>query len=320
MFSRLKKLKEAGVVGINSRNLEYIAEHNPRKLYPLADNKIRTKLIAKEAGISVPELYGVVSSVGEAKKLKQILGSRREFVIKPSQGCGGEGIVVVSDVRDNEIETVARETLSFSDLEHHVANILHGLFSLGSRPDKAMIEYRVRFDPIFDDISSRGVPDIRIVSFLGVPVMAMLRLPTLASGGKANLHQGAIGAGVDIATGRTLSGVWYDSVVMHHPDSQANITGRQIPHWNKLLELAAKSYQLTGLGYQGVDIVLDEELGPMLLELNTRPGLAVQIANQAGLKKRLVKVEQNISSLNSIEEKVNFSISSFASQKESASD
>jgi len=312
MFSIISKLKKAGVVGINSRNLEFIAEHNPRKLYPLADNKIKTKLIAKEAGISVPDLYAVISSVGEVKKLKQIIGGKKEFVIKPSQGCGGEGIVVVTDVSENTVETVARETLSFSDLEHHVANILHGLFSLGSRPDKAMIEYRVKFDPVFSDISSRGVPDIRIVTFLGVPVMAMLRLPTLESGGKANLHQGAIGAGVDIATGETLSGVWYDSIVIHHPDSQANIAGRQIPHWNRMLELAAKSYQLTGLGYQGVDIVLDEKLGPMLLELNTRPGLAVQIANKAGLKIRLKKVEDNISELNTVEEKVNFAISNFA--------
>ena len=40
---------------------------------------------------------------------------------------------------------------------------------------------------------------------------------------------------------------------------------------------------LAPLGYLGVDIVLDRELGPMMLELNARPGLAIQIANNQGL-------------------------------------
>jgi len=44
---------------------------------------------------------------------------------------------------------------------------------------------------------------------------------------------------------------------------------------------------MTGLGYLGVDIVLDKAYGPMLLELNARPGLAIQVANQAGLRQRL---------------------------------
>jgi len=37
--------------------------------------------------------------------------------------------------------------------------------------------------------------------------MAMLRLPTKESGGKANLQQGAIGLGIDMASGVTTSAV-----------------------------------------------------------------------------------------------------------------
>ena len=39
------------------------------------------------------------------------------------------------------------------------------------------------------------------------------------------------------------------------------------------------------LGYVGVDIVLDANYGPMVLEANARPGLNIQIANNQGLLK-----------------------------------
>jgi D-alanine-D-alanine ligase-like ATP-grasp enzyme len=53
---------------------------------------------------------------------------------------------------------------------------------------------------------------------------------------------------------------------------------------------------MTGLGYIGADIVLDRLRGPVLLELNARPGLAIQVANQCGLLHRL-EVAQEISEL-----------------------
>jgi hypothetical protein len=48
---------------------------------------------------------------------------------------------------------------------------------------------------------------------------------------------------------------------------------------------------MTGLGYIGCDLVLDRKLGPLILELNARPGLAIQIANGAGLSLRLQAIE-----------------------------
>jgi glutathione synthase/RimK-type ligase-like ATP-grasp enzyme len=49
---------------------------------------------------------------------------------------------------------------------------------------------------------------------------------------------------------------------------------------------------MTGLGYLGVDMVIDRERGPLLLELNARPGLQIQVANQAGLRSRLALIDQ----------------------------
>jgi alpha-L-glutamate ligase-like protein len=170
-----------------------------------------------------------------------------------------------------------------------------------------LIEYRVQFDPVFEAISYQGVPDVRVIVFLGVPVMSMVRLPTRMSGGKANLHQGAIGAGIDMTSGTTLSAVWRNQIVTEHPDTGNPVTGVQIPNWDTLLKIAARCYELTELGYIGVDLVLDKDKGPLILELNARPGLNIQIANRAGLLPRLNRVEQNHKELAHIEDRITFS-------------
>ena len=154
-----------------------------------------------------------------------------------------------------------------------------------------MVEYCVQFDPIFDQVSYKGVPDVRIIVFQGYPVMAMIRLPTRLSDGKANLHQGAIGVGIDIPTGITRRGVWGTEIIREHPDTEHSIVGLKIPHWDELLQMASRCYELSGLGYVGVDFVLDRSLGPMILELNARPGLAIQMANGNGLLHRLKQVQ-----------------------------
>ncbi|HZD89003.1 MAG TPA: sugar-transfer associated ATP-grasp domain-containing protein, partial [Pseudolabrys sp.] len=158
--------------------------------------------------------------------------------------------------------------------------------------DHVIVEYCVEFDHVFDSITHLGVPDIRLIAYRGVPVMGMLRLPTTESEGKANLHQGAIGAGIDLATGRTLTAVSRNSVVRQHPDTLADITGVLIPSFDRMLDIAAGCNEMTGLGYIGVDLVLDRSKGPLMLELNARPGLNIQIANRAGLGARLEAVDR----------------------------
>jgi alpha-L-glutamate ligase-like protein len=307
-----RRLDEAGVLGINRRNAEYTLIYNQRRLYPLVDDKLLTKELARKAGAAVPELYGVIATQREVKTLGAIVGMRQDFVIKPARGFGGEGIVVIAERSRGAYRTASGTVMEEGQLAFHVSGILSGIYSLGGQPDKALIEYRVKFDPVFEAITFRGVPDIRIVVFLGVPAMAMVRLPTRASDGKANLHRGAIGTGVDIATGRTLTAVWRNSVVTEHPDTGSPVAGVAIPGWPALLDLAARSYEMTGLGYQGIDIVLDRDLGPLILELNARPGLNIQIANRAGLHKRLAAVEANRARLATVADRVAFAVEHFA--------
>jgi alpha-L-glutamate ligase-like protein len=122
--------------------------------------------------------------------------------------------------------------------------------------------------------------------------MAMVRLPTRASDGKANLHQGAVGAGVNLATGVTLAGVLNNLLVDDHPDTGAVVAGLEIPHWDFILETSARGYEVTGLGYLGVDMVIDADLGPLILEMNARPGLSIQIANRAGIANRIRRIDE----------------------------
>lgn len=284
-------LRRQGILGMNRRNADYIMRYNRRRHYPLVDDKLQTKRLAEAAGIAIPDLYGVIEIEHQVRELDRLLEGRTDFVIKPAHGAGGTGIMILTGRRAGRYIRASGAVISTDDLAHFVSNILSGMYSLGGMPDRAILEYRVKPHPIFDAVSHQGVPDIRTIVFCGMPVATMVRLPTRLSDGKANLHQGAVGAGIDLATGRTLDGVWLNRVLDLHPDSGNRIRGIEIPDWDKLLELAARSHDLTQLGYLGVDVVLDRDKGPLVLEYNARPGLSIQIANKTGLLARLERVE-----------------------------
>jgi alpha-L-glutamate ligase-like protein len=295
MFRTRKLLRQAGVLGINERNAEYIMRCNPRRYFPRVDNKVLTKKLALEAGMPVPELYGVIASQAEVRRFMSIVEGRDAFVVKPAQGSGGDGILVLVGRGKRKADSFRLANgllITAAEIEHHISNIVGGQYSLGGTPDTALIEYCVHFDPLFAEVSYQGVPDIRVIVYRGYPVMSMVRLPTRNSDGKANLHQGAVGAGVDIASGRTLTGVLGNEVVDEHPDTGAPIAGLYLPHWDYILQSAARSMEVTGLGYVGVDMVIDKDLGPLILEMNARPGLNIQIANGAGLSHRLRRIDE----------------------------
>lgn len=292
-----KALEAKGIMGINRRNADYVLKYNKRNLYPIVDDKIITKERAIAAGIDVPEMYGIIETEKDIEKLKEIVKDHPDFVVKPAQGAGGDGILVIADRFEGRYRTVSGKIITHEEIEHQISNILTGLYSLGGLRDRALIEYRVTPDPIFKSISYEGVPDIRIIVLMGYPVMAMLRLPTRQSGGKANLHQGAIGVGVDLATGITLRGTWLNNKISKHPDTTNAVDGVQLPNWDGFMTLAAGCHELCGLGYIGVDMVLDEEKGPLILELNARPGLNIQIANDCGLTHRAHAVETRLAEL-----------------------
>ncbi|GAB3091380.1 alpha-L-glutamate ligase-like protein [Aestuariicella hydrocarbonica] len=300
-----KALRESGIVGMNQRNVRYIARNNPRRLYPKVDNKYLTKLLCAEHGIAVPKLLGACRLQGHIKELKEFLSPLPCFVIKPAQGSGGKGILVIAGRDGEDYLKPNGKRVTHDELCRHVSNILSGLFSLGGKPDIALIEDMVKFTDDFQGFSFEGVPDIRVIVYKGFPVMAMTRLSTSDSDGKANLHQGAVGVGIDMLKGVALRGVQHGRPIEKHPDTGKLLSTLKVPHWRDLLMLAARGYEVSQMGYLGVDIVLDRHEGPLLLELNARPGLAIQVANGRGLRPRLDFIDKAPANL-SYKDRVNF--------------
>jgi alpha-L-glutamate ligase-like protein len=291
------------ILGLNRRNQEYIRPYNPPSAKRIADNKILTKRVLRREGINTPEVYKLIRT----KKQLQFLdwGSLpKSFVIKPNKGTGGNGIIVFYGKKKGQNAWIRPNgrIMTQRDIILHIENILEGRYSMGSKRDIAIIEERVKTDPLLKQYSYKGVPDIRIICFNGIPIMAMTRLPTKRSNGTANLHTGAICTGIDIGTGITTYSMHMDpnsfisdtyELIDKTMDLKQNkiLSGIQIPNWDNLLEIALKCQKSTGLGYIGVDIAIDRDKGPIVFEVNARPGLGIQVANQAGLRWRLEKAK-----------------------------
>ena len=301
-----KRLREAGVMGMNDRNYNIIAKYNDRKLYPLVDDKVQTKRLANKVGINTPRMIGVIEYQHQVKNILEIVKDYKEFVVKPAHGSGGQGVLVIRSYSENSFTTPSGKQISFKELYQHISNILSGLYSLGGQYDVALIEELVHFSNIFQNYSFQGIPDVRVIIYKGFPAMAMMRLATSASGGRANLHQGAVGVGLDIRTGKTLNAVMYNQPIKNHPDTGVDLMTLEVPFWREHLLIAAQGYDITHLGYMGADIVLDQDRGPMMLELNARPGLAIQIANGIGLAGRLKEIDETYPSGLSAEQRVDY--------------
>ena len=285
-------MKTRYILGMNARNRLYL-RLNKTKGRRIADSKLRTKKVLKKAGLPTPELLATFKSPGEVFEFNW-LSLPEAFVLKPVSGYGGEGIIVVKKKAKFAGEWLLMDdsVIGVADLRRKALDILAGQYSLHNWPDQAMVEERIKIAKIFKKYAYQGTPDIRVIVFNHVPVMAMLRLPTATSKGKANLHQGAIGVGIDIATGITTHGICRGKFLKYVPGTKKKINGLKLPFWNTILTLAVKAQEvIPTLGYLGVDIVYDKAHGPVILEINARPGMEIQNANLSPLKKRLERVE-----------------------------
>jgi hypothetical protein len=97
------------------------------------------------------------------------------------------------------------------------------------------------------------------------------------------LHAGAVGVGLDLVDGCGVHAAWGGRAVRAHPDTGAALLGRSAPAWRESLVLAARAAATVGLDLLGVDVLVDRRRGPVIVELNARPGLTIQVANRLGL-------------------------------------
>ncbi len=291
MFTLLRKSQK--ILGMNARNLHYVRPLNLKNARAISDDKILSKNVLKKAGVAVPEL---IAKIGTREELENFDWSQLpdSFVVKPNRGFGGAGIIVLfgrkKGMKDAWVKADG-SVVTAHDIYTHVHNIIEGMFSLSGVSDIAFFEERLTLLKLFRPYAYRGIPDVRIIVYNKVPVMAMLRLPTKKSGGKANLQLGGIGVGIDMATGTTTTAVQGKrKIIERTPDTHMPLSGIKIPYWDDILTMAVKAQEASKLGFLGADVVIDRDRGPVFLELNARPGLSIQVANMAGLKERLDRV------------------------------
>lgn len=270
------------VVGINRRNVELVYAYNKRRDYPLVDNKIRTKEVMEAEGIPVAPTLHICEGLFAIPKVAKALRGRGNFVIKPASGSGGDGILVTGEKTESGWLTTKGAEISDADIRQHLANTVFGAFSK-QLEDQALVEERIVSHSFFDELFNSAVSDIRLLFLRGRCLMAMVRVPTKRSGGRANLHQGGIGVAVDLETGRTTRALSRSKLVTHHPESGTELVDRQLPRWHETLDVGRRAAKAVPLGYLGVDIVVDESHGPLVLELNARPGLEIQNVNGRAL-------------------------------------
>ena len=290
------------VLGLNHRNAVYMRPHNSARSKRIADDKILSKKILARHNIPTAEIYKVVRNNKQLSTLKWE-DLPKSFALKPNIGTGGSGIIIFYGKKKNSLEWIMPDgnTMTVPQIRNHISKILDGQFSMGNRKDTAIIEERVVNHPTLKPYSYKGIPDIRVIVFNKVPIIAELRLPTYESEGKANLHAGGIGVGIDISTGITTIAIHrrgssifsdvYDIIDTTLDDNKLPLRGIQIPHWDEILKIAVKCQEATGLGFLGADIALDRDKGPIVFELNARSGIAVQIANLSGMKSRMERVK-----------------------------
>lgn len=302
MFEEFKNARK--ILGLNARNLDFIRPYNKKKSKRLADNKITSKRALRKGGIPVPKLLAKIKSAEELENFDWA-SLPATFALKPNRGFGGGGILVVYGRKKISKKIVQTDEIpepvwiksdgskvTVQDLKSHILNILDGAFSLSNMPDVAFFEERLTLLKLFKPYAYKGIPDIRVIVFNRIPVMAMLRLPTKESGGKANLQQGGIGVGIDLISGVTTTAVLGEGKIIDYvPGTRMLLSGIKIPYWKDILLLAVKAQEISGMGYLGADVAIDRERGPVFLEINARPGLGIQVANLAGLRERLERIK-----------------------------
>lgn len=281
--------KNHGILGINARNLQYLHPFNRKKAVQMADSKLATKRFLAARGIPVPRIIATIRNHVEFEKF-DFDSLPDSFVLKPNAGYGGEGIIVVKDkIIDGVWQKVGGAKITEAELREHIEDILDGEYSIANLPDIAFFEARIDSVEFIPGLAVEGLPDVRVIVHNLIPVMAMLRVPTPVSGGKANIHLGGIGLGIDLASGKTTYAVQFNRRIDELPGGMST-AGYVIPEFDRILTIASTAQLHTNLGYLAADVVVDQKEGPVLLEVNARAGLSVQTANLAPLKKRLERI------------------------------
>lgn len=286
-------VRPSHLLGINARNQLYTSQ-NTWASKRFGFSKVKTKLFLQKHGIGVAKLHAVIKTREELSTFswETIKGS---FVIKPVDGSEGKGIVVIAGTSKKHKGwlDLEGEIWTKTDFQRHGNDILDGVYSTWGSNHMVVVEERIPLHPDLERYVQMGTPDVRVIIFNRIPVMAYIRLPTKESKGRANLHRGAIALGIDLGTGETTHAVsGMNTIIRKFPHIEDPISGIKIPYWVDILKTAVRAANACDYTYVAADIFIHPEKGPMVAEMNGFPGLSIQLANRAGLKRRLQRVEE----------------------------
>lgn len=283
-YFRFRKILCNGpVVGINQRNLDLVNRLNSTELLSIATDKIETKRRLRLAGVPVANDLAVCRTHQDINKMMDIIRRQNGFAMKPNYGSQGNGILIITGQDERGFIDSNGDVVNSIDISRHACEILAGSYSQDGGEDAVLVEPLLRQHPALNALADFGLSDIRLILKQGSIEAAMLRVPTSMSDGKANLHQGATGLAINIDTGRVTHASQKGRAINSHPDTGAQLIGFQVPYWSEIQEIAKLSTEAVPLGYIGVDICIDAVRGPLVLEVNGRPGIEIQNVQGRGL-------------------------------------
>src|SRR3989442_6257637 len=179
------------VLTMTVRNREFVGKYNSPGLMAMV-TKDAVKGLLLPLGVPMAATYLILRERSDLGKFKEWMRGHEVFALKPSSSYGGEGILLVTG-KQGDMYRTNMGSMSASQIETLAFSILEGQFH-GGQQDTAVVEEMLVQDETLHDIVPMGLADIRVISFLGYPAVAMMRIPTITSGAKADIYLVAVAA------------------------------------------------------------------------------------------------------------------------------
>jgi hypothetical protein len=258
----------------------------PQEYEILLQDKIVCELLCRGIGINnLPPTYGIISPDQNYKERIESLFQNSNvdsLIIKPLTGGGGRHIVLAKRINNNIIIQSKKGFVPLQDFHLTKTAILQEVI----KQDKRMSAF-----------SSSSVNTIRVLTMYTKNESTIILAAVMRCGvGESyidNWSEGGIAVGIDLETGR-LKKYGYDKKgirYISHPTSKATFEDFLIPKWKKICEISVKIQQaLPCYRILGMDIALQENGEPILIEVNNQPAFLL-MEQPCG---PLLQVKQNL--------------------------
>ena len=293
-FDDAAKREFVGKVGSYELNLSC----SPVKLTPsrgFVRDKVLYGELMRAVGLPATETQAIVHrarSLGRVPVLRDeaavrdfLLGDARLPLFgKPVEGSGSVGSVLIDSVdRASGLMRLGNGRTLALDIFAREA--------IADYPEGYMLQTAIRQHAAMRAVTGDAVGSLRVVTLRDetgiVPLYTLWKIPSPTAMSDNYWQDGSMIAEID-AGGRVMHcvrGAGPDhGRIETHPVSGVSFAGLQIPHWDRLLEVAVEAHGLfPEFGVTGWDIGMGED-GPVIIEANNNPFHALyQLAANRGV-------------------------------------